>query len=265
MKRRLAYEILVRAAQGRHGESALALVEAAAEFAWYWPPGRLRDARLERVIDREAPIVGAVELDIASDSVLHIATEVHSVGGHAALLDTWRRLDPRPATVVLTNQAVPLPAAFRAATTLSGSRMDRVAELRRMVQQHARVIVHQHPFDPVPRAAMAGTDGRGIGVLNHADHVFWLTPAARTWWINLRHQAVELNRRYRSSPVEAQLELPIPLSTAIDPGSGARSQIRADLGLSEDSVVLMTMANEYKFGDDPHFLDLMMPVLQANP
>jgi glycosyltransferase involved in cell wall biosynthesis len=120
----------------------------------------------------------------------------------------------------------------------------RASALRLAAQQNADlVILHTDPSDVIPTVAFATGDGPPVGLVNHADHLFWLGPSICDLAINLRtagarHAAA---RRF----ISANTVIPIPLA---DPQRApSREDARRTLGIPQNQIVLLSVGRAEKY------------------
>lgn len=248
---------------------ATAAATIAGRYAWYWHPGRFRLDGLEQLLAR----VGGAQATIAPvvadvRRVLHVATEVHSHGGHSRLLQHWVANDTgRRHDLALTAQPRPVPGAIISGVAAAGGTLHvfdrhesaprRAAQLRRVAANADLVVLHQHPGDVIPSMALPGV--APVAAMNHADHVAWLGLDASTWVLNLRESGADLAVRRRGVHPSRCLSLPIPLTPT--PRRTDQATARGNLGIPVAAIVLFTMASHYKYEGYFGLRDLVAPVL----
>lgn len=256
----------------RPGQAAI-MHAVAARLAYQEHPGRFRLDEIERGLGRLAAASGdrPDRLDDPPERVLHVASSVHSVGGHSRLLQRWIETDSnRRHDLVLTDQGPNVPAGILKALTEAGGQLHmlnrkhgplrRASALKRRAKAVDLVVLHQHPDDVIPSLALR--DGPPVALLNHADHVSWIGLDVATWIINLRTSGSLLTQRRRGVHPSRCLTLPIPL--ADEQRRLSRADAKARLSLPTDAVCLVTMANPYKYEGPIGLRSLVRPFLR-NP
>jgi hypothetical protein len=268
-------------------EQALRWLGIAATAAWQHP-GRFADERLEaaalRIGERLQPL-GETERSSGPSSpppekprrrVLHVATVVYETGGHTRLIENWVHKDPDTvhSLILLDQQQHRVRSELTGRIAASGGEvlvlpshrplLERARRLRRAAQAgHDCVILHHHPNDPIPLAALATSDCPPVGLMNHADHAFWLGTSVADAVLNFRPFAARLSRERRGA--RASLMLPLPMD--LKPRSLDRQQARTLLGIGAEEVMLLTMgsANKYRPTKAHDFFRTLAQVLNDNP
>jgi len=211
------------------------------------------------------------------ERILHVFTETYAVGGHTRLASRWMELDrDRTHAIFITAAPADAPPWLTEAAQRSGgdARVHRPAEdvvaraaaLRAAAGDADLVVLHIHPFDPVPLLAFADPRGRPpVVLLNHADHVFWLGLGVADVVADIRGTGAALTRARRGVAPERSRVLGIPVSPT--PPDIDRAQARAALGLDPDRPVLCTVASAYKFEPvvEPSFQELAVGAVSAHP
>lgn len=262
-----AYERLVRIAadlwRARDAEAALAAVSRAVVFCGAFHPGRFADGAIENIayeIGRDC--LSAANATSGSGRhwgrrrVLHVVTQLSSIGGHTRMLHHWVCNDRSSSHgVVVVRQgcrAVPawLSQAVRGAgghLTIcdpSNSPLAQAAVIRRLAQTEADLVVlHHDAYDVVPTVAFAADGGPAVAVLNHADHSFWPGSSVADSIIDLRSSASSLSAERRFARCSAVL--PIPLADPALPLT--RMEARRMLGIPAEQHVLVTVGRKLKF------------------
>jgi hypothetical protein len=251
------------AERGRH-DLAVAWAEVAAERAYCSHPGFFADDRLEQLLARIGCAMATRPLSWRAGGsdwprhVLHVLTEVYTIGGHTRFVWRWIEADRgRRHCVVLTRHRVPgpLPMPLLAATQATGGwvraldwlkalpRM-RAGQLRALAAEFNLVVLHAHPFDSVPALAFA-RGGPPIVLLNHAGHSFWIGREVADVVACLRPSSRDVAVTRRGIAPQRCPALPIPVNV---PDSGmSRLKAREMLGLPADAVVLFTVASPFKY------------------
>jgi hypothetical protein len=269
---------------GELGTSA-AYVQVVAYYAWFHPTGLFASPELEEILSQIGKSLPAVHPELSPNSqapakkILHVLTEVHSLGGHTRLTWRWIRGDAnRNHSVALTRQgATEVPEPLRTATEESGGKilyldrnsgglLARAQELRRLAADADQVVLHIHPYDVIPSLAFADRSQRPpLAFLNHNDHVFWIGGSTADQIAEIRDSGRRLSQDRRGIPESRSTLLPIPLEENAAPIG--RSAARQKLGLPEDAVIILTVAAAYKYNAPAgaHFTDALLPVIQKYP
>lgn len=269
------YEAVVRVVgelAGRcDGETVLRHVDVAAKLASEFHAGRFADGAIENValgvgadLDRTFPDwrqggVADPMPKTAGDGrrrVLHVATQVHGIGGHTRIIWHWARNDRTSRhSLLLTEQgAVPVPGWLREAFREAGGDVvvlpwrspirSRARTLRDVARRSADLVVmHHHPSDVVPVVALATPECPPVALLNHADHIFWLGSSVADVVVNLRGVSNLLNGPRRFAPDHVLLPVPLP---AMD-RSMTREEARSALGIPQEQFVFLTVGRAEKY------------------
>jgi glycosyltransferase involved in cell wall biosynthesis len=239
-------------------ESLLRTAEYAGAFGWECHSGAFVLPMVEealREIRLTARPAGAGLEQGVRGRTLHILTEAYPVGGHTRLVRRWIELmDDDAHAVVLVRQRHMLDSAWLVPEgrdvpiidLLGGGDSYRVRaeRLAGMMGEARRVILHIHPDDAVAVAAAHQVPGMDLRLLNHADHVAWLGAALPSVFLNLRQAGVRLGVARRGISLSSCDVVPIPI---LEPLQIDRGKARAQLGVSEREVLLLTVATGYKY------------------
>ena len=214
----------------------------------------------------------------AFKKVLHVGSELSSVGGLTRMISRWIDADSeRTSSVVLTQHRGEVPGHLTDAIQRSGgelhrlnrsigSRFDWVRKLRQIATGHDVIILHIHCEDVIPVLAFADESGLPpILFLNHADHLFWLGTSVADLVLNLRDAATDISISRRGVPADRNFLLP----TIVAPTTRlqSRADAKAALGLRPDSVVLLSVARrpKYRTIDGMSFADRHVKLLEKFP
>ncbi len=266
-------------------ETAAAYAQVAAHYAQFHPTGWFASTELEQLLAEISQVVSVrttesqVAVPTSVQTVLHVMTEVHSLGGHTRLVWRWILADPsRRHSVVLTRQDdAEVPQALTAAAETTGGSLlyldrerggllARAQRLRKLASRFDHVVLHSHPWDVVPVIAFACKERFAVPVtlLNKDDHVFWIGISAADQVAQMRESGKRLCRNRRGISVSCPM-LPIPLE--IKTGPRQQREAKEKIGLKSDQILLLSIASSYKYSSaaGSHFLDLVMPIVQEDP
>lgn len=207
--------------------------------------------------------------------VLHVVTQMRSVGGHTKLLALWAKSDTaRENALVLTQHRGSIPSFVNDVfgdrlyrlNTSPGGHIAWAKQLRKLAAGYDAVVLHTHGDDVVATIAFA-EPGRHppVILLNHADHLFWLGSSVCHLVINLRDAAHDLTIDRRGVATERNVIVP----TLIEPIHRARTreQAKCEIGVSPDTTLIVSVARKVKYRsvNGVTFADMHAPVLQKFP
>ncbi|MBD2164367.1 glycosyltransferase [Calothrix membranacea FACHB-236] len=191
-------------------------------------------------------------------NVLHIVYGVWSIGGHSRLLWRWIQQDKeRFHSVVLTQQSLEDVPKLLKDTVLNshgqiyaldktiGSHISKAKRLREIATSADVVVLHTID-DIIPIIAFADKEKcPPVIFVNHADERFWLGVGISDIVANLRESGLKLSRERRGIEVERNMLLP----TLVEPVDRllSRADAKQQLGISQDSVVLLSIARALKY------------------
>jgi hypothetical protein len=285
------FQDLVRTSQAFLTEgqwtAAAAYAQIAAHYASVHHSGIFASRTLERILGQIGQVVRPVpqkgqtvrDYKAAPRNILHVLTEAFSTGGHTRFVWRWIAQDvDRCHSVALTRQGDRnVPEALRGAVQSAGGRihfldrrpggvLSRAHRLRVLASAFDHIVLHIHPHDVVPILAFSRKgSGPPVTLLNHADHLFWLGVSVADQVANIRESGASLCQDRRGLARDKCILLPIPLHA--NTSRITRGEARKLLGLSENTLVLLSIAAAHKYmaTDCPHFVDALLPVLQGHP
>lgn len=268
-------------------ESAITYCQIAAEFAWRNHCGIFSSSRLERILqkislksianaDKQEKIFSAPK---CVKKVLHVMTEAYTIGGHTRMVQRWISIDRnRIHSVLLTRQGIRrIPeellqaikqsgGQFFRADHLVGGWLSRARVLKQAMSHCDAIILHTHPYDVLPMLGIPPEGNRPpVILMNHADHSFWIGVSLSDAIAHFRHSGFRLSVTRRGIDPDRSIILPIPL----DPlrCQVSRENAKKALMLSEQNVVLLSIASAYKYRciNHPNFLEATMPIIRNCP
>ncbi|MFZ2029559.1 MAG: hypothetical protein WAU68_04565 [Vitreimonas sp.] len=210
--------------------------------------------------------------------VLHVCTEIASVGGLYNMVRHWIDADAtRAHSLALTRQRGPVVPLLLESVAKSGGRVHQLnrrmggqiawaQELRRLAREHDAVVLHTYSQDVIPLLAFQKAEERSpVLLLNHGDHLFWLGATIADVVINLRDAAQDLSIARRA--IEPRRNVMTPTIVAPKSRTHSRKEAKRLLGLAPDSVFLFSAARgmKYRSVDGVSFADPHVDVLKAHP
>ncbi|TKW61195.1 MAG: glycosyltransferase family 4 protein [Blastochloris viridis] len=274
---------LVASARGcKSPDKQAALCSQAAIFAVRNPCGIFNSWPLEETLLKLADgIASPMASQPEAESFLHVLTRAYASGGHTRVAERWINAAPasgRHDVVLLSQGDRPVPKTLEAAThgkhgkvmhLNAGLHLAKARQLRSLASNYQHIILHVHMYDILPLLAF-GTPHfpRPITLYNHADHLFWTGVSIADNVVNFRSLATYINTEFRHIPAERNQLLPLPVTQPPTPLLREhRQNLKAELGLPEDSQVILTMASPYKYAAIEHidFLATAESILTHNP
>jgi len=261
------YDSLTRLLQdlGRtvDGESLLLTVEAIAQFAANYHVGRFADGAVEN----PAFEVGAT-LSVPTgpsartwirnsgrlSTVLHVATGATLFGGVGRTILNWILADDQHRHLlaltkdhtVSTTLEQAVAASGGAVTRLRGRLIERAAALRSLAHDADFVFLHHGRADALPIVAFAASGLPPVGLVNQADHTFWLGKSVADVVVHQRVVGLPLSVERRSSL--HNVSLPIPLRDPFETSVGSsRVRAREALGIPVSQLMLVSVGRAIKF------------------
>ncbi|MFN0147401.1 MAG: glycosyltransferase [Dehalococcoidia bacterium] len=266
--------------------AAAASAEVAANFAYYRHPGIWVSHDLEEMLLRLGQADGVTadqsfrqHLPSSPASVLHVATRVEDVGGHSRMTWRWIKQDAgRRHSLALTKQgARPIPDEIVRAVAESGghiyilnkrpgSIISWARQLREISKAYDFVVLNIYADDIIPILAFSDKDSTPpVAFLDQADHAFWLGASVSDVVVSLRESGQRLAKSRRAVDPDRSYLLPIPLT--ITARSLSRREAKRQLGLPEDSLVILSIARapKYRMFRGAHYADPIVEVLREFP
>lgn len=254
------YESLVEYAlhSERRPERMIERISEAASFAVSAFPGLLNDSRLDRkLIDiglslRTKP--PTPHQDGRRKKVLHIATQIYSIGGHTRVIGNWAENDVHSEShLILTNQkAHKLPllkkvlsSSFKTIQPLpSGTLLDKSRDLRNLLARlnPDLIVLHHHGHDPIPIIAVSYETAPPVLFYNHADHSFSLGTLASSLSVDFRESGQRASLEHRGA--RKSEVIPYPLRHEQAPN---KAQARSRIGIGPNERLIISMASFQKY------------------
>ena len=209
--------------------------------------------------------------------ILHVTNGVWGIGGHSRMLWRWIQQDTeRSHSVVLTQQSLDNTPKVLKDTVLNsygqiytlqetiGNFVSWAKRLREIAASVDMVVLHTME-DIIPIIAFANKEkSPPVIFVNHADERIWLGVGISDVVANLRESGMRLSQERRGIEAERNVLLPIILNPIYRTLS--RAEAKRQLGLSNDSIVLLSIARslKYKTVDDISFADAHISLLQKH-
>lgn len=242
--------------------SAFGLTQLAANQAWMRSSNFFSAPKLEECISeiaRRVQLPVVQDLVLSKNSVCHILTRAQVVGGHTKLVCRWiHEQSDKCHNVVLTRQmGARVPASLIEAIEQSGGVIidlqqkqqqweKRISLLVYIIESSSAVVMHAHPYDTLAIIAIYKSTSRPpVAYMNHADHVFWLGVNVADMYIHIREPAIDLSVSRRGISRSSCSVLPIPIDQRPRLIKNRLSS-RKELGISESTIVALTIASGYK-------------------
>jgi len=262
--------------------------QIAADYACIRHPGLFVSPQLEKLLctigakfireSAQLPNQHRTAQKLKPTHVLHVLTYAKPIGGDTRFVYRWIQMDgARSHSVVITGlQVDEVPTILSDAVVHTGGKIYRIdrtvtnpiqrAQALRDISNCADLIVlHSYPQDTVPVIAFANK-GALPPVVNvtHADQVFWVGVSISDVFAHLREGGCRLAEERRGIERERYAFLPIPLTPS--PRILSRSEAKKQIGLPEDSILILSIARamKYKPISGPSFLDVITPVVEKH-
>jgi glycosyltransferase involved in cell wall biosynthesis len=249
-------------------EGAARWVKTAATVAYEFGHSHFASARLEQLLlaaGAASPVAApTVRACTAAMRWLHVFSITYNVGGHTNFAARWieGQTGADVHDVVVTHQlAEDVSDYLRGVVERRGGRvlsllsphanthlLARASALRRECDgQYNAVVLHVHPWDPVPLLAFCADGGPPVLLLNHADHVFWLGASVADMVLNLRPLGTLMTSNFRGVDRNFELPVPVPPPPHRADAADARQAVRRQLGVADDATVFLTVGTGEKY------------------
>lgn len=239
----------------------------AAKYAAFRHPGIFVSLELESVLQeigsrtmRDHSVCRSrPKLDSGQQHVVHVISFARPVGGDTRYLWRWVEKDSQKThSVVITGaQREGVPEHLVATVTLSGGAVyvinpDMTDPIQRAqsLRDHCRcadlIVLHLYPEDVLPLIAFANRDKFSpIVFIAHADERFWLGATISDVFAHMRESGIRIAME-RSGIDEGRISV-LPIPVLQQQRTLTREEAKRKLGLSSDSVLLISIAREMKF------------------
>ncbi|MCX7780185.1 MAG: glycosyltransferase [Negativicutes bacterium] len=247
-------------------ENMARIIMMAADYGHHNHPGYFSSAKLEALLLQAAQAIDIQRSDHASlqsfgafsqKRYLHVLSQGYATGGHTRLAERMichLAGDGRHSLAITIDSRTTPPGLLAAVAASGGSYytldrnspelIERARLLRRLARDEAdAVILHVHPHDPIPALAFGVEGGAPVMLVNHADHAFWLNVSIVDTVADIRPAGQVCSLRRRKAYRSALLPIPLGPIGAVPDKCAARAQ----LGIDDDALVLLSVASAYKF------------------
>jgi hypothetical protein len=213
------------------------------------------------------------------ERVLHVASHVVPVGGAPNFIRRYIRQDAgRLHSLALTRQlAIEVPRSISSAVRESGGCIYKLnnrigglpswsVRLRTLARDYDIVVLHKHDEDVIPNIAFSGDQARPpVLLINHNDHQFWVGAHIADMVVNLRDSGRRLSHDRRNISPERNALLPTLIE--LRERTISSHEAKAQLGLSGNSIVLLSMARKVKYTTvmEDNFAETHVPLLVEYP
>jgi hypothetical protein len=194
-------------------------------------------------------------------SILHVATEVYSVGGHTRLMLNFIKAFPDyDHKIFLSNQRSAVPEFFENFEIYESQNetlLSKAITLEQMASNYEFIVLYHHPYDILPLLAFGSSKfNRKTFLYNHADHMWGCGYSISNYIIEPYKRAINITAHYRGVNQDRIIYGGIPLE--FDDVS---------LFSSKKRYQIVTMASSYKFisNEELSFFHIMDLVLSSEP
>lgn len=235
----------------KHYDDAAYYAQKLSTHAWLNFTGYFSLWKFEIMLGRLGnciPKIGMYERK-KNKKILHICTELYSIGGHTKLLFNWiENSKDYEHSIMLTKQNEVDDVISKFNYSLenfifldSVSILDKAFELKNKAKNFEHVILHIHPDDVIPIIAFSDDHFKTpILFNNHADHIFWLGNSIIDILIQIRESNIEKDKIRRG--LENSYYLPILIDT-----NKLSLENTKLFNKEKDIIYLLTTGQEYKY------------------
>lgn len=257
-------------------EERLCIAQKALSFATYNNVGCFVSNVLENFycdIAESLP-VDNIPQTYEPDTVLHVMTLSHLIGGHTRVVEKWINLAPerQKHSVALLNQTCEIPKKLKDNVKNKNGELyifnpnddiiKKAEKLRKLAAGFEYVVLHIHMDDPCALIAF-GTEKfrRPVLFFNHADHLFWIGKSISDVVLDFRTiKSITKTRRGIKTPYLLGIppEMEIAYAKPCD-----KNLLRAELNLPKDKKIILTVGSNFKFTPfkNKSFIDYAIKIL----
>lgn len=252
-------------------EDCINYIEITATFAWLNFSGFYKLQVLEKIlVDIGKTIPSFRKKNVFSPgiksrkNVLHICSNLKTVGGHSKLLFNWIQIDKENDHTILCTR-LDLENLRKVASAYSAneplmlisleekSKLKKAEELKKHLSEYHYdyIALHTDPDEVISTLALSDENMETpVLLLNHADHTFWLGSTITDILLQIRESNMDPDIERRNIPDHSLLPIPVKPSvfTKInDPKEQETSKVKI---LSTGSVYKYTPTDDYNFYEE---------------
>jgi len=263
----VSLSIAAKMVKDKEYEAAANYAGTLANFAWQNCTGYYANWQLEGILNDIGQHVEEIGYKAKSGNtggklnVLHIATELYNSGGHTKLLLNWVKNDiSNNSRILVTRQTIKelpeknikscgLDMSYFISLEEKANILDKATELRKIANGYDCIILHTHPDDVIAVMALSSTNLPPVAFLNHADHIFWIGASVSDLVLQIRAVNIKIDEVRRKLTNQFFLPIPVPDDTV----ETEYVQVRKELSVDENTILLLSTGTEYKFVPTPQY------------
>ncbi|MCI3937994.1 hypothetical protein MQX03_12350 [Chryseobacterium aahli] len=259
-------------------EDCINYMEKTAFFGWHNFSGYYKSEKLEillsKIQEKVLPEISIKKSEKKSNTILHIASELYTEGGHSKLLYTWIKNDQsKKHSILCTRQSVKEIEDVTAYYLKNSSDLDHLSvhasskiESAKLLQNEVQkdydiIMLHVHPDETIPSIVFSQKSiATPVCLVNHADHTFWLGTSIADLVLQIRESNIVLDSQRRGIPVERQVFLPIPIENLLTENNDATKK-------NDQILQLLSTGTPYKYNPNSsyNFLKEAYRIVEENP
>lgn len=192
---------------------------------------------------------------IPTRKVLHIASELYSVGGHTRVLSDWIKYDIESnSEILITRQKSKIKLPISSKTTLieKEDSLSKAKEIRKFLSKNYFdvIILHQHMDDVIPTLALWDFKEKSTSKIffyNHANFQFSIGNIIAHKRINFSIGDTEISEQHRT-PID-DLTLPFVIGEKLDfvKDKLESTKLKKELNIKDDVTIFLTIGSAYKY------------------
>jgi len=240
--------------------------------------GKFSDLQIEQALSNIATQYPTEKQDFNKNTFLHVMTECSNIGGHTRIVEKWMNASSKEEvhSLLLIKQKTEIPEWLTLSTNtkqgtiyklpINNSTIQKALELRKTASKYEYIILHIHMDDIIPILAFATESfERPIVFVNHGDHLFWLGISITDSIYDASQAAVHFTKSKRGNLLSSIV--PVPLQFGQECNTSKSTILdTSNLGTSQETKVILSMANSYKYHylDDYAFIKMGLKILEEN-
>jgi len=190
---------------------------------------------------------------------LHVVSKVYLSGGHTRIVERWIDTcdNSEKHSVVLLNQTnlKRIPNKLREVVSSKNGEfiifnssqniIEKSNKLRDLAFEYDTIILHHHPNDSVPLMAFSVEEfNRPLVCFNHSGHTYWLGSEVVDYCIDIERNQNICTIQKRGIKNTSIIDMPVD---SYENTGEDKTNIRKILGITKDSLLLLSMASMYKY------------------